>query len=358
MTTKLFTPGPLNTRSTVREAMMEDLGSRDRRFIDAVADIRRRLVNLGGSRRFEAVPVQGSGSFAMESALDTLLDDQACLLVAVNGEYGRRAAAIAERLGAAVVPVVESPDRPVDPARIADTLAGRAGITHVWAVHCETTTGVMNDIAAIGRAARAAGCRFLVDAMSTFGGVPLNLEAAGIDVLVASANKCIEGVPGFAFLLARRELLEASAGRARSTCLDAHAQWQGLESNGQFRFTPPTHALMAFRQALVELQAEGGVAARHARYAANHRRTVTGMEELGFRTFLAPAHRSVIISTFLPPAAGAWSFDEAYAALAAEGLVLYPGKLTGVESFRIGHIGQITAADIDRLLRALRRTLP
>lgn len=354
---KLFTPGPLNTHASVREAMLSDYGSRDTHFIGAVADIRQRLVALGGSSAHEAVLLQGSGTYAMESAIDTFLGESDRLLVTVNGAYGRRAVQIAARLGVDVVSVEVDEDVPFTGARLHNALTRYEGVTHVWAVHCETTTGIMNHVEEMGQVASGAGCRFMVDAMSTFGGVHLDLEEAAIDVLLSSANKCIEGVPGFAFMLIGRDLLEESEGRARSTSLDAHAQWAALEKNGQFRFTPPTHTIMAFRQALRELDREGGTEARHARYRRNRNRLHEGLRGHGFTPYLKDEDQGVIISTFLTPEHPSWVFEEVYDRLAAEGLIIYPGKLTRVNSFRIGHIGQLTDDDLDRLVASLGRTV-
>lgn len=354
---KLFTPGPLNTHLSVREAMLVDHGSRDTQFIEAVADIRQRLVALGGSAAHEAVLLQGSGTYAMESAIDTFLGENDRLLVTVNGAYGRRAEQIARRLGVDVVVAETDEDVPFTGARLYDALSRHEAVTHVWAVHCETTTGIMNHVVEMGQVANGAGCRFMVDAMSTFGGVSLDLEEAAIDVVLSSANKCIEGVPGFAFMLAARDLLEESAGRARSTSLDAHAQWVALEKNGQFRFTPPTHTIMAFRQALLELDREGGVEARYARYRRNRDRLHEGLRRHGFTPYLKEEDQGVIISTFLTPDDPLWTFEEVYADLASRGLIIYPGKLTRVNSFRIGHIGQLTETDLDGLISALGRTV-
>jgi len=354
---KLFTPGPLNTHPAVRQAMLIDHGSRDGGFIQAVADIRQRLVALGKSPAHEAVLLQGSGTYAMESAIDTFLGESDRLLVTVNGAYGRRAVHIAERLGVDVVAVELDEDVPFTGARLHDALTRHEGISCVWAVHCETTTGIMNHVEEMGQVAGGAGCRFIVDAMSTFGGVPLDLEEAAVDVVLSSANKCIEGVPGFAFMLIARDLLEQSAGRARSTSLDAHAQWAALERDGQFRFTPPTHTIMAFRQALRELDREGGVEARYARYRRNRDRLHHGLRCHGFVPYLKDEDQGVIISTFLTPELPFWVFEEVYDQLAADGLIIYPGKLTQVNSFRIGHIGQLADEDLDRLIAALGRTV-
>jgi 2-aminoethylphosphonate-pyruvate transaminase len=232
-------------------------------------------------------------------------------------------------------------------------LAATPGITHVAVIHCETTTGMVNPIVEIGNAVKDAGAMYIVDAMSSFGAMPVSLVDAGIDFLVSSANKCIEGVPGFGFILARRTALEDARGQARSLSLDLHAQWLGLEGDGQFRFTPPTHALLAFHQALNELDAEGGVAARSARYQENHRLLAEGMAALGFETYLSQEDQSCIISTYRYPVDPGFSFEEFYSRLSEMGFVIYPGKLSQAPCFRIGTVGRLNAEDIKGLLAAI-----
>src|SRR5208282_6571264 len=154
--------------------------------------------------------------------------------------------------------------------------------THVSVVHCETTTGIFNPIAEIGQICKKYNKTYIVDAMSSFGAVDINALTMHIDFLISSSNKCIEGVPGFSFVIANARKLKESEGHARSLVLDLIAQWKGLETDGQFRFTPPTQALLAFHQALRELEAEGEGECRAARYQANRQILSAGMQELGF----------------------------------------------------------------------------
>jgi 2-aminoethylphosphonate-pyruvate transaminase len=248
-------------------------------------------------------------------------------------------------------------DTPHDPLAVERALAADAALTHVALVHVETTSGVLNPMRAIGEVVRRAGRSYFVDAMSAFGALPIEFEAAAIDFLAASANKCLEGIPGLAFVIARRTALEAIEGRARTLALDLHAQWRGLEKDGQFRFTPPTHVLMALRQALLELEAEGGVAARGARYRANHERLRRGMEALGFRAYVPSERSSPIISTFLYPAHPRFDFQDFYRRLSARGFLIYPGKLTQADCFRLGNIGRLFLADMQALLAAIPHVL-
>lgn len=356
----LFTPGPLTTSLTVKQAMLHDAGSRDPQFIALVRSIRERLLQLGGVSReagYEAVLMQGSGTFGVESVISSVLPRDGKLLVVINGAYGERIATMAARHNISTTLLRSDENQLPDLAAVDQALKADAAITHVVAVHCETTAGILNPIKSIGEIVKRHGREFIVDAMSSFGAIPLQLATAGIDYLISSANKCIEGVPGFAFVLARREFLLKTAGRARTLSLDLLAQWQGLEKDGQFRFTPPTHALLAFDQALKELEAEGGVAGRGRRYAENHRTLLEGMKALGFRLYLAPEVQSYIITTFHYPADAKFVFADFYQRLFDKGFIIYPGKLTKLDCFRIGNIGRIGAQDIQALLAGMAEVL-
>jgi 2-aminoethylphosphonate-pyruvate transaminase len=355
----LFTPGPLNTSEGVKRAMLRDLGSRDTEFLEVVRKIRRRLLELGqvAGGDYVAVLMQGSGTFVVESVISSVVPRDGKLLVLINGAYGHRMVKIARTLGIATKTLLFAESRLVDPAAVHQALTGDREVTHVALVHCETTTGILNPLAEIGGVVKEHGRVFLVDAMSSFGGMPIDVAASGIDFLVSSANKCIQGVPGFGFALARRDLLIAAEGRARSLSLDLVAQWKGLESDGQFRFTPPTHALLAFWQALEELEAEGGINARAARYAANRQALLAGMTELGFDAYLAPQHQSNIITSFRYPAHANFDFRQFYQRLTEHGLVIYPGKVSDADCFRIGTIGHLFPDDMRTLVGAIRKTL-
>jgi 2-aminoethylphosphonate-pyruvate transaminase len=349
----LFTPGPLTTSATVKAAMLRDVGSRDAEFIAAVRDIRERLLRIGGAAPggdYECVLMQGSGTFAIESAISSAIPRDGRLLVLVNGAYGRRIVEMARVHGIEVESVETPENRKISPEAVTERLAG---VTHVAVVHCETTTGIVNPIAEIGERVARAGATYIVDAMSSFGAIPIDLAAVHADFLISSANKCIEGVPGFGFVLARRSRLMAAKGCARTLSLDLHAQWQGLENGGQFRFTPPTHALLAFHQALRELDAEGGVEGRAARYRRNHEALANGMAAMGFEAYLAPEDQSYIITTYRYPANPEFRFEEFYSRLSEMGFVIYPGKLSQAPCFRIGTIGRLGTEEIEALLAAV-----
>ncbi len=355
----LFTPGPLTTSRTVKQAMLRDLGSRDQEFIALVRDIRQRLLRIGqvSEPEYTSVLVQGSGTFGIESVISSVIPPSGKLLVAVNGAYGRRMVQMAGALRIPCLALTCSEDERPEPAQVAAALAADSSITHVAVVHCETTTGILNPVQEIGALVGAHGARYIVDAMSSFGAVPLDVAACGIDFLVSSANKCIEGVPGFAFAIARRAVLAEIRGFARSLSLDLLAQWEGLEGDGQFRFTPPTHVLLAFHQALLELEDEGGVAGRAARYQANYRALIAGMRAMGFREYLRPECQGYIITSFHYPAHPRFDFRTFYELLSARGHVIYPGKLSHADCFRVGNIGRIGVSDVRALLAAMRETL-
>ena len=356
----LFTPGPLTTSATVKEAMLTDLGSRDTAFIGAVREIREGLLALAGAsqeRGWEAVLMQGSGTFCVESVLSSSLPKDGALLVARNGAYGARIATIARCHGVPVVEVVCGEGSPVDPAAVEAAVREHPELTHLAVVHCETTSGVLNPVEEVGAIARAHGLTYFVDSMSAFGAVPIDLEACHVDFLVSSANKCIEGVPGFGFALCRRAALDACEGRARSLSLDLYAQWAGLEKDGQFRFTPPTHALLAFHRALQELEGEGGVSGRQARYQANHARILEGIKALGLSAYVPEEDQCWIITSVRYPESEAFSFEELYSRLNERGFVIYPGKVTDADCFRIGNIGRLFESDMDGLLAALGEVL-
>ncbi|WP_439815900.1 2-aminoethylphosphonate--pyruvate transaminase [Zavarzinia sp. CC-PAN008] len=354
MKTLLLTPGPLTTSDATRAALNRDWGSRDGDFVAMSERVRARLAALAGvADTHEAVPVQGSGTFAVEAAIQTLLPRDGRLLVLVNGAYGRRMVEMAHRLGRAVTALEVAEDAAIDPAAVALVLAQDQAVTDVALVHCETTSGLLNPLEAIAGVVAAAGRGLMVDAMSSFGGVPIDGRAAPFKALMASANKGLEGVPGLGFVLVERQALRAARGTASSLSLDLHAQWQGFVANGQWRFTPPTQVVAALDAALDQLDAEGGVAGRHARYSANCRILVEGMARLGFETYVAPGLQAPVIVTFRPPAGDWFDFDEMYAWLHGRGIVIYPGKLTAEPSFRIGCIGAVGPDDMARAVAAI-----
>lgn len=354
----LLTPGPLTTSATVKQAMLRDWGSRDAAFIALNRRIRERLLALAqAADSHVCVPVQGSGTFAVEATIGTLVPGDGRLLVLVNGAYGRRMVRIAEVIGLAVTSLSWPEDEAVDAQALDQALAADPAISHVAVVHCETTSGILNPLQGVADVCARHRRSLLIDAMSSFGALPIDARQTPFAAVMASANKCLEGVPGVGFALIRREALEAAKNNAPSLSLDLYDQWQGLEANGQWRFTPPTHVLAAFDQALDEHAAEGGVAGRGARYRRNHQILVEGMSALGFAMLVPPLLQAPIIVTFLMPADPRFVFAEFYDRLREKGFAIYPGKLTVAASFRIGCIGRIGETEIRAALTAIGETM-
>jgi 2-aminoethylphosphonate-pyruvate transaminase len=355
----LLTPGPLTTAYEVKQAMLKDWGSWDDDFRAMTRDMRHRLLALlgEGSDYYDCVPMQGSGSFCVEAMLGTFVPRDGKVLVLANGAYGLRAASTMDYLGRAKVLLDKGDYLPPCGDEVARILADDPTITHVLAIHCETSSGILNPIQEISEATYAAGRKLLIDSMSAFGAVPLEPSKIRFEAFVSSANKCIEGVPGFGFVIAKKSLLESSKGNSHSLALDVHAQWANMEKTGQWRYTPPTHVVAAFIEALKLHEAEGGVAARGARYARNRDVMVQGMRGLGFETLLEARWLSPIIVTFFCPADPKFVFSNFYDLMKQKGFIIYPGKLTVVDSFRIGVIGRMDEYVMARVVEAAREAL-
>jgi 2-aminoethylphosphonate-pyruvate transaminase len=356
----LLTPGPLTTSDTVREAMLRDWCTWDDDYNNLVQDLRSRLLALAGRdiSGYTTVLMQGSGSFVVESVVGSVIPRDGKLLVVSNGAYGDRIETIARMLGINHVKYRPTDAEIPDPAKIGEIIAADPTITHVAVVHVETTTGILNPVAEIANVVKSAGKILIVDSMSGFGGVSIDVPALGIDFLISSANKCIQGTPGFGFVIARTSQLELSKGCARSHALDLYDQWINMEKGkGKWRFTSPTHIVRAFYQALIELEQEGGVQAREKRYKTNHRILTEGMLRLGFTMVIPSELQSHIITSFYPPAVEEYDFKKFYQNLKDRGFVIYPGKLTEAETFRIGNIGDIFPSDMEDLLVAVEDSM-
>jgi 2-aminoethylphosphonate-pyruvate transaminase len=354
----LLTPGPLTTSATTKQAMLHDWGSRDHEFIAINRRVRGRLLELAQAQDTHVcVPLQGSGTFAVEATLGTLVPRDGKLLILVNGAYGRRMAKICDYYQRAYT-VVETPeDIPNDPNALEGALADDPLITHVAAVHCETTSGILNPIERIAAVTARHKRALIIDAMSAFGAIELDARKVPFDAMAASSNKCLEGVPGMGFVLVRRTALEGARGNAPSLSLDLYDQWSAMEANAQWRFTPPTHVIVAFDQALQEHAQEGGVAGRGARYRRNCEVLLKGMREMGFVSLLPDELQAPIIVTFHMPADPKFDFKQFYDKLNQRGFVIYPGKLTVADSFRIGCIGRLGEVEMHAALDAIRKTI-
>ncbi|CAG5126854.1 unnamed protein product [Candidula unifasciata] len=342
--------------------MLRDVGSRDTEFIACIKFIRQKILEIAGvtNKKFSCIPMQGSGTFAVDASFQTVLPKEgARALVIENGAYGKRMVKICEAAGIACDVQSFREDRQVEPEVIDDALSGRTHYDLVAVVHSETSSGVINPVTEVGNIvkSRSPDSIFLVDAISSFGAVPLDLEASKIDVFISSANKCLQGVPGFAFVVARNELIDKCKGNSRTLSLDLYDQVKQLDKTSQFRFTPPTHSMLAFKQSLEEFEAEGGFAGRSKRYQENRAVLRQGMRELGFKELLDEKIAGYIISSYLYPKDPNFDFMDFYNRLNEKDLVIYPGKVLDIDCFRIGTIGDLHPEDMRILLKAIREVL-
>jgi 2-aminoethylphosphonate-pyruvate transaminase len=354
----LLTPGPLTTSAAVKQAMVHDWGSRDAAFIRINKMVLDSIVQLAGAEGTHVtVPVQGSGTFAVEAMITTFVPKTGKLLVLINGAYGQRAKKITEIAGRAVVSHETLEDTPPDLVAIEKLLADDKVITHVFAVHCETTSGILNPIVEIAALVARQGRRLLVDSMSAFGAIEIDARKVQYDALAASSNKCLEGVPGLGFVVCRKDALAECKGNATTLVLDLLDQAEGFAKTGQYRFTPPIHVIVALGKAIEEHAAEGGVAGRGGRYRNNAKILIDGMRAMGFRTLLPDALQAPIIITFHMPTDPRFVFQRFYDGLKDRGYVIYPGKLTVADSFRMGCIGRLDAGHMNGALSAVREVL-
>lgn len=355
----LLTPGPLSTSAGVRSAMLRDWCTWDDDYnIGIVQFIRKRLVEIAtcNSGEYTSVLMQGSGSFAVEACLGTAVPADGKVLIIVNGAYGRRMVQMADVLKLQYSELSYSETKLPILDDIEKILKEDEGITHVAFVHCETTTGILNPLQEIAAVVKSYGKKLIVDAMSSFGGIPMDISKLGIDFLISSSNKCIQGVPGFGFVIARRKELTRCKGNARSLVLDLVDQHEQMDKSGKWRYTSPTHVVRAFYQALLELEEEGGVNARYQRYCNNQRLLVNGMRSLGFRTLLEDSLQSPVITSFLYPYKE-FDFDRFYNRIKKKGYVIYPGKISQADTFRIGNIGEVYREDLEKLLFVIREVM-
>ena len=354
----LLTPGPLTTSLETKQAMLRDWGSWDAEFNAITASICRDLVQIAhGGEEYVCVPLQGSGTFAVEAAIGNLVPREGRVLVPNNGAYCARIVRICRYLNRAVIDLPIAEDRPATAAAVDAALTADPSISHVALVHCETGAGLRNDLEGIAQVCRARGKGLIVDAMSSFAALPIDVRITPLDALIAASGKCLEGVPGMGFVIVRRDVLDACAGNSHSLAMDLHDQYAYMQRTMQWRFTPPTHVVAALRAAIDQFIDEGGQPARGARYAENCATLIEGMRALGFRPYLEPAVQAPIIVTFHAPSDPAYEFRAFYGRVRARGYILYPGKLTQVETFRVGCIGAIDSNEMRNVVSAIDATL-
>ena len=354
----LLTPGPITTSLETKMAMLRDWGSWDANFNAVTAEVRKKLVAIvNGQDTHVCVPVQGSGTFSVEAAINTLVPRTGHVLVLINGAYGLRLAKLTQMMGRKVTTFETPEDVPTTPADVDRLLKTDPSITHVGLIHCETSTGILNPLQEIATVVESHDKSLVVDAMSSFGALPIDARNTRFDALIAASGKCIEGPPGMGFVLVRKSVLEKCAGNSTSLALDLYDQWVYMEKTTQWRYTPPTHVVVAFNIALDQHVAEGGQPGRLARYRKNCDTLLAGMTEMGFKLFLKPEIQAPIILTFHAPPDPAYNFKEFYARVRDKGFILYPGKLTAVETFRVGCIGAIGADEMRQAVNVVRDTL-
>lgn len=356
---KLLTPGPLTTSENVKKEMLFDHCTWDNDYKKITQEIRKELLELAmvDDKEFTAVLMQGSGTFGVESVISSVIGENDKLLIIANGAYGERMCDIAQHNKINYVQYKCDYNKIPDSVFVDEMLKKDTQITHVAMVHSETTSGILNDIKAVGKVVKNNNRVFIVDAMSSFGGVEIPVKEWGIDFIISSANKCIQGVPGFSFIIANKELLINSKGKARSLSLDLYDQWKTMEVDGKWRFTSPTHTVLAFKKALDEMKEEGGIKQRHKRYSDNNKLLISKMADMGFKTYIDSENQGCIITTFLFPENCNYTFKEMYEYIKERGYAIYPGKVTQAETFRIGNIGEIYAADIEKLCEIIKEFL-
>lgn len=356
---KLLTPGPLTTTESVKNEMLFDHCTWDDDYKVITLDIRKKLLELAhvSEEDYTVVLMQGSGTFGVESVLTSAVGETDKLLIAANGAYGERMEDIAKHAKLNYMIYNEVYYKVPDAQKVDEILSANPDITHVSMVHSETTSGILNDIEAVARVVKAHGCTMIVDAMSSFGGVDIPVGDWGIDFIISSANKCIQGVPGFSFIIVKRDKLMECEGKARSLSLDLYDQWKTMEKDGKWRFTSPTHVVLAFAQALKEMEEEGGIEARHQRYADNNRLLIEKLAELGIKPYIDAEHQGPIITTYFYPENHTFSFQEMYQYIKERGYAIYPGKVTEADTFRIGNIGEIYEEDILKVAELIKEFL-
>ncbi|TFY93619.1 2-aminoethylphosphonate--pyruvate transaminase [Pseudomonas nabeulensis] len=354
----LLTPGPLTTAARTRQAMQVDWGSWDEGFNQLTASVCEQLLAIiDGADSHHCVPLQGSGTFAVESAIGTLVPRTGKVLVLINGAYGKRLAKICEVLGRDFSTFETAEDQPTTAADVDRLLHADTAITHVALIHCETSTGILNPLPEIAQVVKQHGKRLIIDAMSSFGALPIDARAVPFDALIAASGKCLEGVPGMGFVFANKQALAAAQGNCHSLALDLFDQHAYMAKTGQWRFTPPTHVVAALHEALLQYAEAGGLPARHQRYARNCQVLLDGMAELGLRSFLPAAIQAPIIVTFHAPQDPRYQFKDFYERVKAKGFILYPGKLTQVDTFRVGCIGHVDTPDMHAAVSAIADVL-
>jgi len=353
----LFTPGPLSTSYKTKKSTLIDLGSRDVEFIKINKLLSAELLKIGKAKDYLCIPLQGSGTFGLESILSTLLNKKSNILIISNGIYGDRLVKICRKIKKKFHLIKFNENKSFSKVKIERHIKKNKSITHIGLVHCETSSGILNPLEEMALLSKKYKKKLIVDAMSSFGGININIQKNNLEALVSSANKCLEGIPGFCFCIVKKKSLSKCKENSSSLALDLYGQWQGFLKNNQWRFTPPTHSIIALFSAIEQLKKEGGVNKRNKRYKKNYLTLVKGMEKLGFDTYLKANLRSPIIVSFKFLKDTKFNFISFYKELSNLGFLIYPGTTTKEKTFRIGCIGNINSKNINLLLKAIQKTL-
>jgi 2-aminoethylphosphonate-pyruvate transaminase len=354
----LLTPGPVSTSRSTKEVMLRDRASGGGDFQGDLSFAREYLVKIvQGQGNYTAIPLPGSATYANEAVISGIVPDGGKLLIHTNGVYGDRLIEIAAHLGKSHAVIRTPPFVPPTAAQFAQAIEADAAITHVFVVHCETSTGILNPIDEIASVCQRYAKGLLIDTVASFGAIDLDARTLRFDALTISSNKCMQGVPGIGWAVVQKQVLENAKGTCPSLALDLWDQNQHMDRTKSFRFTPPTQILAAFAQACREHEAEGGAEARLARYMRNWRRLVDGMRQLGFTTVVPDAYASPIVATFHNPEHPAFSFDALFEGMKRRGFIIFPGRLALANTFRIGCMGDVTEADMAEAIQAVAETM-
>jgi 2-aminoethylphosphonate-pyruvate transaminase len=357
----LLIPGPVTTRPEVRAAMALDIAPWDNETRASFARIKGRVLEIAGGHEpgHAALALQGCGHFATEAAVRSFVPTDGKLLVPLTGSYAERMLRLAREAGRQTAELPVPDGESVAPLSVAAALAADPAISHVGLVYSETSSGIVHDPVGVGRVVHAAGRRLLVDAVSAFGALPMDVSAQPeLDAVWFSTNKCLEGLPGITFTIVRADRLEGTAGRAGSWSFDlADVHAHHLRGPGVFRFTPPAQVMASFAVALDLFDAEGGRAARLARYRTNADTLRAGIIRIGLSPTLPAAVQGPIILNVDAPDDAAWTLQGFVDRLKAHGFLISNFHNTAHPTFRVGCIGALTAEDMSRFVGAVDATL-
>ena len=354
----LLTPGPVSVSASTKAVMLQDRASGGEEFVRDLNLARDYMVGLvGGTGAYTAIPLPGSATYANEAVIATLVPEGGKLLIHSNGVYGDRLIEICNHTGKPYAVIRTQPFVPPTAAQVEAAIAADPAITHVFVVHCETSTGVLNPLEPIAELCRQHSLGLLIDAVASFGAMPIDAKRLGLQAVTVSSNKCMQSVPGVGWAVVQKTALEGARGRCTTLVLDLWDQAQHMDRTNAFRFTPPTQVLAAFAQACREHEAEGGTQGRLARYRGNWRRLVDGMRQLGFTTVVPDEAASPIVATFHNPPDPRFSFQALFEGMKRRGFIIFPGRLALADTFRIGCMGDVTEADMAEAVQAVAETM-